>query len=101
MGVGILNDDRTEFITRQSLGTTPGVVDLTLPLPRLDAASDLVFQNWDSPEESVFDIVRVEVLLMGVASTGDLPSSDEKKAGRPGLRRQARGNTPRVSGAID
>jgi len=67
IGIGILNRERTEFVSRQHLEATAGFVDLSLPLPRLDTASDLVFQNWDRPVESVIEITRVEVMLAGLA----------------------------------
>jgi len=72
VGVGVLNEERTEFVARQQLQPTAEAVDVTLPVHRLDAVSDLVFQNWDQPIAGLIEIKRVEVLLAGIVVDGEL-----------------------------
>ena len=65
----MLNEDRTAFLARQTLRPTGGPVDVFLRVRRFDAASDVVFQTWETAEEGLIQIDEVKLFLAGLADT--------------------------------
>jgi hypothetical protein len=66
-GVGVLDEDRTDFLARQSVLASDGLIDVFLRVRRFDSATDLVFQTWDRAEVGLIQIDQIELYLAGLA----------------------------------
>ena len=65
IGVGVLNTDGSDWLTRQAFGETPAPIDLLLRLARFDEAGQLVLQTWDKPTPALVEIELVEIYAVG------------------------------------